>query len=138
DPLTLHDLGTPYRAGVALADAVVDEQGTVWLATVTGELRSVTWDPDDRRFVADAVRRVRGAREGTRLLPHARGVTVFAPDRGTVLQVGAGRDVAVTVPDLTGEVLPATVAPADLAPAGVPGRSAVVILAGTRVLDVAV
>ncbi|UZN04535.1 hypothetical protein [Cellulomonas sp. S1-8] len=136
DPLTLRDLGAPYRADATLADAVVDAAGAVWLVTTRGDLRSATWSPQDGAFDAGDVKRVHGAGAGTRLLPHARGVTVFAPDSGTVLQVGVGRDLAVAVPDLSGEVLPAATAPTDLAPAGVPGRSAVVMLAGNRVLDV--
>lgn len=138
DPLTLQDLGAPYRAGTALADAVVDARGTVWVVTTAGDVRSVTWLPDGERFEAGDPRPVRGAGAGTRLLPHERGVTVFAPDGGAVLQVGVGRDLAVAVPALTGEVLPATSAPTDLAPAGVPGRSAVVMLAGDRLLEVGV
>ncbi|GIG40085.1 hypothetical protein Cph01nite_18470 [Cellulomonas phragmiteti] len=138
DPLTLQDLGTPHRMATPLADAVVDARGAVWVVTTSGELRSVTWLPEEERFEAGQPRPVRGAGAGTRLLPHERGVTVFAPDGGAVLQVGVGRDLAVAVPDLSGEVLPAATAPTDLAPAGVPGRSAVVMLAGDRILDVGV
>jgi len=138
DPLTLQDLGSPYRVGGELADAVVDARGAVWVVTTAGELRSVTWQPDDERFDVGTPRPVRGAGGATRLLPHERGVTVFAPDGGAVLQVGVGRDLAVAVPDLSGDVLPAASSPTDLAPAGVPGRSAVVMLAGDRILDVGV
>lgn len=138
DALTLRDLGRPFDAGVALADAVVDDQGAVWAVTTTGDLRRMTWRPGAGRFDVGAVRRVDGGGAGTRLLPHARGVTVLAPDGGALLQVGTGKDLAVAVPGLTGEVLPAATAPADLAPAGVPARSAVVMLSGRQVLDVAV
>ncbi|UCN16629.1 fibronectin type III domain-containing protein [Cellulomonas iranensis] len=138
DPLTLKDLGTPHRVGGALADAVVDARGTVWVVTAGGDLQQVTWKPADERFDVGEPRPVRGAGSGTRLLPHERGVTLFAPDGGAVLQVGVGRDLAVAVPDLAGEVLPADSSPTDLAPAGVPGRSAVVMLAGDRILDVGV
>lgn len=138
DPLTLKDLGTPHRLGSALADAVVDARGTVWAVTTGGDLQQVTWKAADERFEAGESRPVRGAGSGTRLLPHERGVTVFAPDGGAVLQVGVGRELAVAVPDLSGEVLPAGSSPTDLAPAGVPGRSAVVMLAGDRILDVGV
>lgn len=138
DPLTLRDLGTPYRAGAQIADAVTDDGGTLWVVTVRGALRALTWSPEHARFDVTAVRQLPGAGVGTRLLPHARGVTVLAPDVGTLLQVGVGRDLTVEVAGLTGDVLPAATAPTDLAPTSVPGRSAVVVLAGDRVLDVAV
>ncbi|PZR51568.1 hypothetical protein DNL40_15865 [Xylanimonas oleitrophica] len=138
DPLALTDLARPYRAQGPFADAVVDEQGTVWVVGTDGVLRTVSWQPSERALTVSDPRPVRGAGTGTRLLPHHEGVTVFAPDGGAVLQVGVGRDLAVAVPDLSGEVLPAASSPSDLAPAGVPGRSAVVMLAGDRILDVGV
>ncbi|MBO1750790.1 fibronectin type III domain-containing protein [Actinotalea sp. BY-33] len=138
DPLTLRDLASPYRGAVPFADVVVDGEGEVWVVDRDGELRSLTWDRDAQVLKASEPRPVRGAGAATRLVPHERGVTVFAPDGGAVLQAGVGRDLAVAVPQLDGEVLPAVTSPNDLAPASLPGRSAVVMLSGDRVLDVEV
>ena len=88
DPLTLRDLGAPYRVGAELVDVVVDRGGTVWAVTSAGRLVSMTWRPDDRSFDTGETT-VRGGGSATRLLPHDRGVTVFAPDSGSVLQVGS-------------------------------------------------
>lgn len=137
DPLSLRDLGTPHRVGSELVDVVVDREGTVWAVTSAGRLVSLTWRAEDRTFDTDETT-VRGGGRATRLLPHDQGVTVFAPDGGAVLQVGAGRDLAVEVPRLEGAVLPAEGSPTDLAPAGLPDRSTVVLLSGDRVLDVGV
>ncbi|KQR12018.1 hypothetical protein ASF78_12605 [Cellulomonas sp. Leaf334] len=137
DPLTLRDLGAPYRVGAELVDVVVDRGGTVWAVTATGRLLSLTWVPDDRAFDTDETA-VRGGGPGTRLLPHDQGVTVFAPDSGSVLQVGGGRDLSVAVPHLEGQVLPAAGSPTNLAPAGLPDRSTVVLLTGDEVREVGV
>lgn len=137
DPLTLRDLGAPYRVGAELVDVVVDRAGTVWAVTAAGRLLSLTWVRDDRTFDMHETT-VRGGGPGTRLLPHDHGVTVFAPDSGSVLQVGGGRDLSVAVPHLEGQVLPADGSPKDLAPAGLPDRSTVVLLTGDEVREIGV
>ncbi|MGY4643839.1 fibronectin type III domain-containing protein [Cellulomonas sp. URHB0016] len=137
DALTLRDLGAPYRVGAELVDVVVDRSGTVWAVTSAGRLLSLTWRPRDRAFETGEST-VRGGGPGTRLLPHDHGVTVFAPDGGAVLQVGAGRDLSVAVPHLDGTVLPADGSPTNLAPAGLPDSSTVVLLAGDRIREIRV
>ncbi|WP_413452615.1 hypothetical protein AA0Y32_09855 [Georgenia phoenicis] len=137
DPLTLADLGRPYRTD-DLADAVIDDTGEVWLVTTEGQLRSVTFDARGGTWGVGTDRPVTGAGQQTRLLPHDAGATVFAPDGGVVVQVGNGADTAVSVAALEGSVLPAPTSPADLAPASVPEAGLVVMLADREALTVAV
>lgn len=135
DPLTLQDLGTPFRTG-GLAHAVVDEQGTVWAVGTDGTLHELAWDESRGAVVERRARPLRGAGATTRLLPHARGVTVFAADGGVVAQVGAGRDLAVVAPALDGVAVPAALSPSDLAPAAVPGSGRVLMISGGDLLVV--
>ena len=136
DPVTLVDLGTPWRAGQPLADVVADDAGVVWAADNGGNLHELHWSDDDARFDEKSDEPVRGAGPGTVLVPHARGVTLFGLDGGVVLQVGTDRDVSATTPSLDGEVLAALSSPAGLVPAAVPGEQLVVIVAGDRLLRV--
>jgi hypothetical protein len=136
DPVTLADIGKPWRAGRPLADVVADEDGVVWAADHDGRLHTLEWLSDARKFRERASERVRGAGPATILVPHAKGVTLFGLDGGVVRQVGTGADVNGSTPRLPGEVLGAQSSPAGLAPASVPGQGTVVIVAGDRVVRV--
>lgn len=136
DPLTMTSLGAPYRAGEDLSDAVIDGDGTVWLMTETGELRELDWVSDSGEFSVSLERPVAGAGRDTRLVPHASGVTVFAPDGGAVLQIGVGADYVQQVPALQGEVQAAKKSPADLAPASATDAGLVFMISGRQLLTV--
>ena len=115
DPLTLEDLGQPLRSA-ALADAVVDDRGTVWTAGNDGVLSSATWSSQARRFIVHERRSYDGIGQGTALVPHEQGVSVFSPGSGLVAQVGGSGEVSELVVGMTGTVLPADRSPADVAP----------------------
>ncbi len=135
DPLTLRDLGRPFRTG-DLADAVIDDEGSVWIIGADGTLTELDYSPDAAGFVTSMSRPVAGAGPQSRLVPHAAGVTVFAPDQGSVVQVGAGRDLAVSVAALEGTVAEADYAPADLVPASAEEAGRVFLLSDGRILNV--
>ncbi|MBZ2199339.1 fibronectin type III domain-containing protein [Occultella gossypii] len=135
DPLTLRDLGRPFRTD-DLADAVIDDEGSVWIIGVDGTLTELDYSPDAAEFVTSMSRPVAGAGPQSRLVPHAAGVTVFAPDQGSVVQVGAGRDLAVSVAALEGTVAEADYAPADLVPASAEELGRVFLLTDGRILNV--
>ncbi|TDE91491.1 hypothetical protein EXU48_15135 [Occultella glacieicola] len=135
DPLTLTDLGRPFRTD-DLADAVIDDEGSVWIIGIDGTLTELDYSADAAEFVTSVSRPVAGAGPQSRLVPHAAGVTVFAPDQGSVVQAGAGRDLAVSVAALEGTVAEADFAPADLVPASAEDLGRVFLLADGRILNV--
>lgn len=136
DPLTLADIGKPFRTEHPIADAVVDGDGDVWVLTDDGELTQLTYSDGSGRFRADDRRPVAGAGSESRLVPHDRGVTVFAADGGAVVQVGSGGDLAVTVPALSGSVAAAPHSPATLVPASVTDAGQVFLLSSGSLLQV--
>lgn len=136
DPVTLVDVGEPWRAGQPLADVVADDEGTVWAADNGGTLYALEWSGEDSRFVERSRERVRGGGPGAVLVPHAKGVTLFGLDDGVVVQVGTGQDVSGSTRQLDGDVLAATTSPAGLVPVAVPAGGVVVIVAGDRVVRV--
>ncbi|WP_454296305.1 fibronectin type III domain-containing protein [Salana multivorans] len=140
DPLTLEPLSFPYRAEERLADAAIDREGSVWFLTEAGQLRKLVYSPEAREFSVAHERPVAAAGPSAVLVPHERGVTVFAPDGGAVLQVGARSDLAVAAPDLTGTVVAAEVSPADIVPASATDRGLVFIVNGRDLVqaDVAI
>ncbi|WP_146197221.1 hypothetical protein [Serinibacter arcticus] len=134
-PLTMADIGTPYRTD-PIADAAIDDSGRVWVIGEDGALRELEYDADAREHRVRTDQDIEAAGPSTRLLPHDRGVTVFAPDRGAVVQVGAGNDITAGVPQLEGSVEAAPRSPSDLAPASLPEQGRVVVLSGRSVLAV--
>lgn len=135
DPLTLADLGSPYRTET-IADAVIDDEGDVWVLTENGDLTQLSYDTTAAQFHTGTERAVTGAGSESRLVPHEKGVTVFAADGGAVAQVGAGANLAVTVPDLSGTVAAAPHAPADLVPASAQDDGVLFLLADRDLLQV--
>lgn len=136
DPLTLADIGKPFRTQHPIADVVVDGDGDVWVLTDDGELTQLEYSDGSGRFRTEERRPVAGAGPETRLVPHDRGVTVFAADGGAVVQVGSGSELAVTVPDLSGTVAAAPQSPATLVPASVTDAGRVFLLSSGALLQV--
>lgn len=136
DPVTLVDIGTPWRAGTPLADVVVDDAGTIWAVDRDGHLHALEWSDEDRAFREKSDEAVDGAGPATVLVPHDAGVTLFGLDDGVVLQVGTGEDVSGATPRLPGEVLAAQSSPSGLVPAAVPAQGAVVLVTDERVVRV--
>ncbi|GMA30759.1 hypothetical protein [Litorihabitans aurantiacus] len=134
-PLTLADIGTPYRTD-ALADATIDDAGRVWVIGQDGRLQELEYRTEAREHAVRTDVPVEAAGPASRLVPHARGVTVFAPDRGAVVQIGSGSDVSAGVPQLEGALEVAPRSPSDLVPASIPERGRVVVLSGRDVLSV--
>ncbi len=132
DPVTLADRGRAYRA--ELTDATIDRAGTVWAveAAAVVELR---WSVADRRLTIRDRHRIGGVGAHTRLVPHQRGVTVFAPDGDAVVQLGTDRVLAASV-DLADGVVPAEYAPDDLVPASMPKAGAVALVSRSEVIRV--
>lgn len=137
DPITLTDLGNELKVG-AIADAVIDGRGTVWLAQSDGEVVSARWSDDADRFVGEERQDVAGSGPNTRLVAHPSGVTVFGSDGGVVVQLGTDKNVSAPLPALQGEVQAATESPRDLVAAAMPDRGGVVLLSNGKLLDLAV
>ncbi|PWK85161.1 hypothetical protein C8D88_107368 [Lentzea atacamensis] len=133
DPLTLADIGQKWEAGQPLADAVVDEQGVLWLVDHGGTLRSLDWSEDEERFQERTQRQVTGAGPRTVLVPHDQGVTLIGLDGGVVVRDGTGEDVARSTDRTDAEVIAAQTAPTDLVPASVPDSAVVVLVVDGQV-----
>ena len=134
DPLTLTDLGTPYRTD-DLAHAVIDDDGSVWALTTGGDLLELDFAPEAGSFVVTTERPVAGTGSASRLVPHGSGATVFGPDGGAIVQVGTGREIAVNVPALEGQVAPAERSDWDLVPASATDAGRVFLLTDGEVVD---
>ncbi len=136
DPVTSEPRSAAYRAGEDLADAVIDREGSIWLMTESGTLRELDFVPESGELAVSTDRPITGAGPDTRLVPHAAGVTVFAPDGGAILQIGTGPDFVQQVPALQGEVLAAPSAPATLAPASATDLGLVFVISDQRLLTI--
>jgi hypothetical protein len=134
DPVTLADIGKPWRAGTAIADAVADDDGLLWAVDDDGRLHTLEWAGE--QFRVKATEQIRGAGPATVLVPHPKGVTLFGLDGGVVRQVGTGQNVSGSTPRLPGEVLAAKSSPAGLVPAAVPDQGIVVFVSGDQVVRV--
>ncbi|WP_436495432.1 hypothetical protein [Actinokineospora sp. HUAS TT18] len=136
DPITLADIGAPWQAGLPLADAVIDESGTLWIVDHGGTLRALEWSEDEGKFVEKSERPVTGAGPRTALVPHERGVTLLGLEGGVVLRDGTGEDLTASTARQGGDVLAAQTSPSGLTPASVPDAGTVVLVSGTEVLRV--
>ncbi|WP_447646851.1 hypothetical protein [Nocardioides zeae] len=120
DPSTTDAIGERWVATEGLADATIDGRGHVWAIDGVGTLVELRWSDAERRFVTEDEEDVDYAGDGSVLVGHDRGVTVFGPDAGIVVQVGTGDDVVGDAPSLVGTLLAPASAPADLAPVSSP------------------
>ncbi|MBB5954022.1 hypothetical protein FHS29_000592 [Saccharothrix tamanrassetensis] len=136
DPVTLADIGEPWRAGQPLADVVADDRGVVWAVDHGGNLHALEWADEDRRFRERSNRPVPGAGPRTALVPHERGVTLLGLEGGVVVRDGTNRDLTAGTASLSGEVLAAHTSPTGLVPAAVPDAGAVVLVSDDDVLRV--
>ncbi|MEJ2856819.1 MULTISPECIES: hypothetical protein [unclassified Saccharothrix] len=128
DPVTLADVGQPWRVGRPLADVVSDDRGVVWAVDHGGNLHALEWAEDVEKFRELSNRPVPGAGPRTALVPHERGVTLLGLEGGVVVRDGTARDLTANTDSLTGEVLAAQTSPPGLVPASVPDAAAVVLV----------
>ncbi|MDF9716859.1 hypothetical protein, partial [Nocardioides sp. ChNu-99] len=136
DPSTTDAIGERWVATEGLADATIDGEGIVWVIDTTGRLSRLRWSDGERRFVTEDSRQVEYAGEGSVLVAHPAGVTVFGPDAGIVVQVGTGSDVVADAPALNGTLLAPDDAPADLSPVAAPQTGSLVIVGSGELREV--
>ncbi|WP_165367816.1 fibronectin type III domain-containing protein [Phytoactinopolyspora endophytica] len=136
DPLTLQDLGEPYRGDEPFAEVVVDETGQVWVLDEDADLVTLRYSEQARRFIEESSRPVANAGSESRLVPHEEGVTVFAPEGPVVAQFGTDAEFATPLFEVSGPVVVAAGAPADLSPGSFPESSTVAMVSGEDVLEV--
>jgi hypothetical protein len=137
DPTTAADIGTAWLAGTPIADAVLDGTGLLWALGIDGRLHKLRWSGNTLLDATD-IRKVTGAGPESVLVPHDTGVTIFAPEAGSVTQIGTGRDQTRPAPQLGQPVLAAPLAPADLVPATVSQTATIVIVHNGRITSIAV
>ena len=129
DPRTAVDVGPPWLAGTAIADAVLDGSGTVWALGTDARLHSLNWSPQTQTLNdVSPVRHIDGTGPDSQLVPHDTGVTVFAPESNRVVRVGTANDVTLPAPQLDNPLRVAPRAPSDLVPASLPGTATVLIV----------
>ncbi|MDQ1103027.1 hypothetical protein [Nocardioides zeae] len=136
DPSTTDAIGERWVATEGLADATIDGQGRVWAIDEVGRLVELRWSDAERRFVTESEEDVDYAGDGSVLVGHDRGVTVFGPDAGIVVQVGTGDDVVGDAPSLVGSLLAPASAPDDLAPVASPDTGTLVIVGAGELREV--
>ncbi len=136
DPVTLADLGDPWRVGQPLSDVVADDQGVIWAVDHGGNLHALEWVERDGKFRERSNRAVPGAGPRTALVPHERGVTLLGLEGGVVVRDGTSRDLTANTASFTGEVLAAQTSPTGLVPASVPDAGTVVLLSDNDVIRV--
>ncbi|NUT99277.1 MAG: fibronectin type III domain-containing protein, partial [Saccharothrix sp.] len=133
DPVTLADLGEPWRVGRPLADVVSDDRGVVWAVDHGGNLHALEWAEETEKFRELSNRPVPGAGPRTALVPHERGVTLLGLEGGVVVRDGTARDLTASTDSLSGDVLAAQTSPPGLVPASVPDAAAVVLVTDDNV-----
>lgn len=137
DPATAADIGNGWAGGAPLADAVIDGRGSLWALRHDGVLFTLAWSDDAGGLIEAApARMVASAGPQSVLVPHDQGVTVFAPEAGTVTRIRTGGDLTVRTDRLTAPVHPAPDAPADLVPVAVERTGTVLVLDGGGLLEV--
>lgn len=139
DPLTTDPIGEMWSSPQALADAAVDGTGRVWALDETGLLTRLRWSDSSLRFVVEDTRQIDHSGDGSVLVGHDRGVTVFGADEGIVVQVGTDGDVVADAIGLGGDLAVPASAPDDLVPASSPdtGQVAIVRDGAVVMVDVA-
>lgn len=127
DPVKGRDLGQVWRSAAPVADAVADQQGTVWVLSTDGRLRGLAWNDHAERFGESSETQIRRVADDGLLAAHPIGVTVFGPRAGVIAQVGTAHDGYRQSNQLVGIAPQATDGPADLVVGALPNRSSVVI-----------
>lgn len=114
DALTGATVGSPYRSGSPLVDAVVDGAGVVWALGADRQLVSLRFS--GAGFVEQARREVVGAGGQTVLVAHDTGVTAVDP-AGSATSVAPGaRDATVRTAQLQPPLEVPELSPANLVP----------------------
>ena len=136
DPVSTASIGTTWVSATGLADAAVDDAGTVWALEDDGSLHELAWDAERLELRTTATQAVERSGPGSVLVAHPEGVTVFGPDQGIVAQVGTGEDTTAEAPKLVGELLAPEHAPAELVPVAAPESSTVALLSPGELREV--
>lgn len=138
DPVSLDAVGAIWVSPNGLADAAVDGSGAVWSLDDDGELSELRWSRSDRAFAASSTQMVDNSGDGSVLVAHDRGATIFGPDSGMVAQVGTDHELTADAPKLSGELLAPETSPSDIVPVSAPDTGTVVIASpdGIREVDV--
>lgn len=136
DAVTTRPVGEIWFSPTGLVDAKIDEEGTIWTLDPEGLVTALTWSPESRSFIVEDTRKVDHSGPGSVLVAHQKGVTLFGPDNGIVVQVGTGRDIVHGGIDIKGRLAGPGVSPDDLVPVASPDNGTVVIVSGDRVVQV--
>jgi hypothetical protein len=135
DPTTAADIGGPWAAGTQLFDSAIDGQGRIRALRADGRLFTLGWSQAAGRVQeVGSARAVRGAGPGSVLVPHGRGVTVFASEARTAVRVDTGRDGSLPAIGLSPPLLPAPTAPVQLVPVSMEDSGTVLVIYGDRLV----
>ncbi|MDO9455277.1 hypothetical protein [Nocardioides sp.] len=136
DPSSTEALGSIWVAPSGLADAAVDGKGTIWALEDDGTLHRLAWSAERMAFDDDDGETVDGSGEGSVLVAHDEGVTVFGPDQGLVAQVGTDHDLAADAPKVIGKIYAPEKSPTDLVPVAAADNGYVVLLTPEGIIEV--
>lgn len=136
DPVTADPIGEVWVSDAGLVDAQLDDTGTLWVVDPEGTVTGLDWADDAAAFTVAQERSVEGSGPGSVLVGHDRGVTLFGPDQGIVVQVGTGTELVANAPRLAGTVEQPDHSPSDLVPASSPQTGTVVIVGADQVREV--
>ncbi|WP_148614398.1 hypothetical protein [Nocardioides rubriscoriae] len=136
DPVSTEAIGTIWVAPGGLADAAVDGEGTIWALEDDGTLHQLDWSPERMAFDDEEEGVVDGSADGSVLVAHDRGVTVFGPDQGLVAQVGTGHDLTADAPKVIGTIYAPERSPSDLVPVAAADNGYVVLLTPDGIVEV--
>lgn len=138
DPVTTDPIGELWSSPEGIADAAIDDAGHVWAIDPNGLLTELRWSPSSARFVVEDTRDIDHSGPGSVLVGHDRGVTVFGPDEGIVVQVGTGHDVVADAIRLAGDLVAPAYSPDGLVPVASPETGTVAIVGEGQVREVEV
>jgi len=136
DTVTTRPMGEIWYSPTGLIDAKIDEHGTVWALDPEGLVTALTWSPESEAFIVEDTRQVDHSGPGSVLVAHERGVTLFGPDNGIVVQVGTGRDIVQGGLDLTGHLAGPAASPDDLVPVSSPDNAVLTMVSGQQIIQV--
>ncbi|MDO5500847.1 MAG: hypothetical protein Q4F67_14325, partial [Propionibacteriaceae bacterium] len=139
DPVLASDMGVSWSpaGGAIIADAVADDEGTIWVISSDGMLRALVWEDAGARFLEKRSEKVDLVGDDAYLTAHEAGVTVYGPKAGVLAQIGTRNDGYRQSNQLVGIGPAGANGPANLVPGSLISRSAVVILDRGQVRQVA-
>ncbi|GAW47810.1 MULTISPECIES: hypothetical protein [unclassified Nocardioides] len=136
DPVTTEAIGEMWSSPEGIADAAIDGRGHLWAIDPQGLLTELRWSSSSQQFVVEDDRQIDHSGARSVVVGHERGVTVFGPDEGIVVQVGTGHDVVADAARISGELAVPTSSPGDLVPASSPDTGTVAIVGDGQVREV--